>query len=342
MEKAYRILILGAGIAGLSCAKYLIENEIEDFLIIESNGEIGGRCQTIDESIELGADMFHGQTSNNPLYDLAEQNHLIEQIDEYERDNCYHDENGQSIDEDLINEIKEIFDEILEKKIPTYPYENYPYISLGEFLSTELNDYLQVTRAALDDDEINQREKVIDWFSKQHSCLNMIGCEKLIDVSVQGWNSFERLSTKIDERVYVKGGLVNFLKRIFLEKIPMKHIQLNTIVRRIHIHENQGYVSVEIVRKNREMQVYHVKHLVCTQSIGCLKQTMHEMFDPPLPYTKRLAIDKLGFGTVNRVYLIFSKPFWDVDFNSFHFLWSRNTKWKLNCLEKTPYDVSLI
>lgn len=187
MEKSnYRIIILGAGIAGLSCGKYLLENLIDDFLIIESNDEIGGRCQTIDESIELGADMFHGQISNNPLYNLAEQNQLIEEIDQYERDSCYHDENGQSIDDDLINEIKEIFDEILEKKIPTYPYENYPDISLGEFLNTELNDYLQLTRSSLDDEEINQREKIIDWFSKQHPSLSMIGCEKLIDVSVQG------------------------------------------------------------------------------------------------------------------------------------------------------------
>jgi uncharacterized protein with NAD-binding domain and iron-sulfur cluster len=46
MEK-YCVVIIGAGIAGLSCAKYLIENDIQDFIIIEANDQIGGRCQTI-------------------------------------------------------------------------------------------------------------------------------------------------------------------------------------------------------------------------------------------------------------------------------------------------------
>jgi uncharacterized protein with NAD-binding domain and iron-sulfur cluster len=47
MERQYRVVIVGAGIAGLSCAKYLVENDINDFIIIESHDQIGGRCQTI-------------------------------------------------------------------------------------------------------------------------------------------------------------------------------------------------------------------------------------------------------------------------------------------------------
>jgi uncharacterized protein with NAD-binding domain and iron-sulfur cluster len=47
MEKHHSVVIIGAGIAGLSCAKYLIENDINDFVIIEAHDQIGGRCQTI-------------------------------------------------------------------------------------------------------------------------------------------------------------------------------------------------------------------------------------------------------------------------------------------------------
>jgi monoamine oxidase len=47
MEKTHSVVIIGAGIAGLSCAKYLIENNIDDFIILEANDQIGGRCQTI-------------------------------------------------------------------------------------------------------------------------------------------------------------------------------------------------------------------------------------------------------------------------------------------------------
>lgn len=211
MERNYGVIIIGAGIAGLACGKYLIENHLDDFLILEANDQIGGRCQTIhfrefallsqicerkkknkfsispdEQPIELGGEILHGNPSTNALYNLAAQSHLTERLDPSDRDGCYHDESGQSIDEDTINEIEQIYQEILEKKIPTYPYENYPDISLGELIGTEMNEYLRMNKSSLDDEELNQREIVIDWFTKQHQCLSMIGCEKLSDVSVQG------------------------------------------------------------------------------------------------------------------------------------------------------------
>ena len=48
MEQHHRVVIIGAGIAGLSCGKYLIDNGIDDFVIVEAHDRIGGRCQTIE------------------------------------------------------------------------------------------------------------------------------------------------------------------------------------------------------------------------------------------------------------------------------------------------------
>ena len=79
-----------------------------------------------------------------------------------------------------------VYDEVLEKIVPTYPYENYPDVSLGDFLSSELNHYLKAKQITIDRNEFNQKDKVIRWLNKQHPYLNMIGSEKLTDVSVQG------------------------------------------------------------------------------------------------------------------------------------------------------------
>lgn len=98
MEQRYRVVIIGAGIAGLSCAKYLMDNNIKDFIMIEAHNEIGGRCQTIqlcktftsmkiltesssilvDHALELGVDVLYGEPSNNPLYQLAQEHQLID------------------------------------------------------------------------------------------------------------------------------------------------------------------------------------------------------------------------------------------------------------------------
>jgi hypothetical protein len=70
--------------------------------------------------------------------------------------------------------------------VPTYPYENYPDLSLGEFISAEFDQYIKLKELTLDKDELDERQKVIDWLTKQHPYLNTISCNKLTDVSVQG------------------------------------------------------------------------------------------------------------------------------------------------------------
>jgi hypothetical protein len=108
-----------------------------------------------------------------------------------DRDDCYHDEDAESIDEDTIDEIRTIYDEILEKKLPTYPYENYPDLSLGEFIMAEFEQYLKLKELTLDTEEVDERQKVIDWLGKQHPYLKSIACNQLTDVSVQGKTSVD-------------------------------------------------------------------------------------------------------------------------------------------------------
>ncbi|CAF1286180.1 unnamed protein product [Adineta ricciae] len=348
MERQYRIIIIGAGIAGLSCAKYLLENDIHDFLIVEAQDRIGGRCQTIpllEQHVELGVELLHGDQTNNPLYQLAEENHLLD-IDDRgsDRDDCYHDEDAESIDEDVVDEVRKVYDEILEKKVPTYPYENYPDLSLGEFIWAEFDQYMTFKKSILEKEELDERQKVINWLHKQHPCLNMIGCNRLTDVSVQGWNSLECLP-KDDEHhdatVYLQNGFLNFLHKVFFRQMDEDQIQFNTVVQCISVHEDEQYVDIEVLRHNQQVETYRVKHVVCTQSVGCLKQNMQELFVPPLPQSKRMCIQKLGFGTINKIYLVYSQPFWDADFDGFHFLWDingSNNEWELESLSDTPFD----
>ena len=42
------VLIVGAGLAGLACAKYLMDHDFDDVLVIEAQDRVGGRCQTIE------------------------------------------------------------------------------------------------------------------------------------------------------------------------------------------------------------------------------------------------------------------------------------------------------
>jgi hypothetical protein len=64
---------------------------------------------------------------------------------------------------------------------------------LGEVISTEFDQYLELKKLSFDQNELDQRHKVINWLCKQHPYLNTIGCDKLIDVSVQGIIFYNRI-----------------------------------------------------------------------------------------------------------------------------------------------------
>lgn len=52
--------------------------------------------------------------------------------------------------------------------------------------------------------------------------------------------------------------------------------------------------------------------VVCTVPLGVLKRNVIQ-FDPPLPEAKKEAIEKMGFGVINKVVLVFEKPFWNTE-----------------------------
>lgn len=69
------VLILGAGISGIAAAQTLHKAGIDDFIILEGAGQIGGRVKGVKfhgTTIELGANWIQG-LKHNPLASLAEK-----------------------------------------------------------------------------------------------------------------------------------------------------------------------------------------------------------------------------------------------------------------------------
>lgn len=51
-KKEHKVIIIGAGCAGLSAANHLIKNGLTDFRILEARGRTGGRIVSIDLAAE--------------------------------------------------------------------------------------------------------------------------------------------------------------------------------------------------------------------------------------------------------------------------------------------------
>ena len=70
------VLIIGAGVAGLSAASHLRAAGIE-YLIVEASARIGGRARTVmlgSDAFDLGASWLH-DAARNPLVALAREDH---------------------------------------------------------------------------------------------------------------------------------------------------------------------------------------------------------------------------------------------------------------------------
>ena len=66
---------------------------------------------------------------------------------------------------------------------------------------------------------------------------------------------------------------------------------------------------------------YYADHVICTVPLGVIKESAETLFAPPLPADKRAAIEKLHFGTVNKIFLEYDRPFLSPDVDEIVLLW---------------------
>ena len=67
---------------------------------------------------------------------------------------------------------------------------------------------------------------------------------------------------------------------------------------------------------------FYTDHVICSAPLGCLKENP-QLFQPSLPKAKVDAMNRLNFGTVNKIYLHYEKPFLSPSISEVILLWDR-------------------
>ena len=68
-------------------------------------------------------------------------------------------------------------------------------------------------------------------------------------------------------------------------------------------------------------QQYYADHIICTIPLGVLKEKHRSLFSPALPDSKAKCMDKLTFGTVDKIFLHYEKPFLTPEISEVVLLW---------------------
>lgn len=97
-------------------------------------------------------------------------------------------------------------------------------------------------------------------------------------------------------------------------------MHLNKEVRKINYDvSNTGPDRIKI--ECSDGSEYTADHLICTVSLGVLKKYHSDLFEPRLPRYKIDTIEGIGFGTVDKIFVEFTKPFWNAEWEGVSCLW---------------------
>ncbi|KAK3097833.1 hypothetical protein FSP39_013611 [Pinctada imbricata] len=100
-------------------------------------------------------------------------------------------------------------------------------------------------------------------------------------------------------------------------------IKFNTAVRKINCLPGGVELSVSNAKNNSNQQTMKADAVLCTLPLGVLKECIKGggvnsvQFNPTLPDWKAAAIQRMGFGNLNKVVLCFDRVFWDPNANLF-------------------------
>lgn len=278
--KGTRVIVIGAGMAGLVAAARLVEEGTE-VVVIEARNRIGGRIFTdrsLGVPVELGAGFIHG-FNGNPLADLLDRSGSRPFFIDEDRAVLLED-GGIEPEEFELDDLWDDVDTIIEDAAEEA--DGNPDTSLAEIV-----DILDPGLA---------KEPIGGW-ALTDMIENDVGAplDAISALHFDGDEAFD------GPDVVVKQGYDTLLAPL----AKGLDIRLGETVLRIATGKDGVTVETD---KGR----HRAAHVVVTVPLGVLKAGSIR-FEPALPEAHRQAIDAIGFGNLGKVSVRFDRAFWPKD-----------------------------
>lgn len=315
------VIVVGAGMAGLSAAQHLFNAGFTDVQILEASDRLGGRVHTYDIGdhngrsalIELGANFIHG-THGNAVYSLATEHNLLSPFVLLDRmGGCVYTEDGRRIDQSLTDRVWKIFHEV-EKELEDIVSENTdPSADVGRYMEDRLQERLGQFAP-------DQQSDIRALLNCMLNYLSLYSAEDLEKVSLKYIGCYREIDGK---NVILPNGFRSIID-VIAQDLPPNTLRFNTKVEKIsYLNTKTVTVSCQTPSGKR---TFEANHAIVTCSLGVLKSCHSDMFEPPLPTKKVKSIDAIGYGTLNKIFLKWKEPFWQRGEGCMQFAWkTRNT-----------------
>ncbi|MGC5702125.1 FAD-dependent oxidoreductase [Pseudomonas sp. NFXW11] len=281
-----RVLVVGAGFAGLAAANALITAGIE-VQVLEARPRIGGRTHTLalgNAQVDAGGSWIH-DPEGNPLSELAQfmaLDTLEFSIAEMIAGLALVDPHGQPLAPAQRAQILELADSI-ESELMDSAIEYPPQLSLEQWLHQRLQDIV--------DPELRDWVRFVISTGLQADLAAPARDIALLNYSLEcDYQGTDRC---------IRGGYQHLLQGL------AKGLPISTDWPVAKITQDADGVTLE----SRDGRVERGSHLLLSVPLGVLKAGSIE-FSPTLPTDKTAAIQRLGFGAFEKLLLSFEQPFW--------------------------------
>ncbi|XP_063789881.1 peroxisomal N(1)-acetyl-spermine/spermidine oxidase-like isoform X2 [Pseudophryne corroboree] len=322
-----RVVIIGAGFAGLGAATTLVKHGVKNLIILEALDRAGGRVFTLQSlgsaALELGATWIHGQ-KDNPLYQMAKEAGLLAD-DGFNMMTCqpvsvtpqdyFFTEQGKLLPSTQVEQVTCFFGRLMSQIIQQDFKTECESWSVGEYLDSEF--------ALSNLSEAVGTEDVFEW-CKRTECIDE-ACNSMYEFSLSQLSLYTALEGPFFNCLGSKG--YQALLNVLIDKLPPNALRFRKVVRCIQWEGSPKPVGsiyehpIKVVCEDGEH--FPADHVIVTVSLGYLKEQASSLFDPPLPRGKMEAIERLGFGTVAKIFLEFSEPFWPDDCAGIQLVWKQ-------------------
>ncbi|KAK4265541.1 hypothetical protein QN277_026579 [Acacia crassicarpa] len=338
-EKA-RIVIIGAGMAGLTAANKLytssVSRDMFELCIVEGGSRIGGRINTSEfggDRIEMGATWIHG-IGGSPIHKIAEETHSLESEQPWEcMDGGSDDdvptttvaEGGFKVEPSIVDSITDLFNNLMDYARSDGKVSGSQK-SLGSFLRQGLEAYWGSMKEQRDEELKGygnwNRKLVEEAIFTMHENIQRTdtSASDLMNLDYKAESEYRMFP---GEEITIAKGYLSVIESL-ASVLPAGCVQLGRKVSKIEWqneredtnsnNNNNGYCCSKPVKLHfGDGSVMSADHVIVTVSLGVLKAAIrHEdsdsgMFCPPLPSFKTEAISRLGFGVVNKLFLQLSQ-----------------------------------
>ncbi|KAL3480466.1 hypothetical protein BJX99DRAFT_220276 [Aspergillus californicus] len=341
-------IVLGAGIAGLAVASRLLQanntgSGANRLRILEARDRIGGRIASVRVQgcrLDTGANWIHG-TGNaqrpNPLMDILPQKQYrtMKGFVLFEAPNREHDftrKNGGNAGE-CLNEAG------LDRTATSST--NSDGLSIPSHVARLIVSCLENAIGEAQDLAAGVPPKAAKHMSMLQALVGTTGFQEAFELvpreyqrtlgglfqGIEGMEAAPLLAQTAEpgrpesepglgllgyavddfegDHAFLQDGYVPIIDEIAQPLVKAGAIALETVVTRVDWTRNP--IVIETTRGN-----FTARDVVCTFPLGVLKDSGKDgLFMPHLPVDKQEAIERLGFGTLDKMFAIYTGPWWN-------------------------------